>query len=224
MPQNGHSTVYRKTSASTAKSFDPARLKQEIADWAEGIKEADSDEVRRALLVKKQEAERALHPPRRSPEPAQEAEPDQIADSGLRRNYERSKAKEPRREAEARQAEHEPVKKASRTGSYAHGMSMAATVDKVCMRPDISWRGKAVAMALALHWPTVRPTNERLRLLTGFAKGTIAKGLDELNCLGLLTWKSGKSRVANEYVCQWLPRPQKSAARRSPRDPRTNSS
>ena len=94
MPQNGHSTVYRKTSASTAKSFDPARLKQEIADWAEGIKEADSDEVRRALLVKKQEAERALHPPRRSPEPAQEAEPDQIADSGLRRNYERSKAKE----------------------------------------------------------------------------------------------------------------------------------
>ena len=64
-----------KTSASTAKSFDPARLKQEIADWAEGIKEADSDEVRRALLVKKQEAERALHPPRRSPEPAQEAEP-----------------------------------------------------------------------------------------------------------------------------------------------------
>ena len=209
-----------KTKA-TAKSFPKTSMERELADWTEAIKEADSDEVQRALLVQKQAAERALHP-RRSPELGhrgverpKEAEPDQIKDPGLRAIYERSEAEE---------ADREPVKKASRNGSYAHGMSMSTTVDKVCMRPDISWRGKAVAMALSSHWPTVRPTNERLRLLTGFAKGTIAKGLAELNAKGLLTWKSGKSRVANEYVCQWLPRPPKRAARRSPRDPRTNSS
>ena len=79
--------------------------------------------MQRALLVKKQEAERALHPPRRSPEPAKEAEPDHIEDSGLRAIYERSKAQE---------AEHEPVNKAARNGSYAHGSSLKLTIEKVC--------------------------------------------------------------------------------------------
>ena len=94
-------------------------------------------------------------------------------------------------------------------------MSLSLTAQKVSMRPDITWRAKAVAMALSSHWPTIRPSNQRLRLLTGFAKGTIAKGLAELKAQGLLTWKRGRSRKANEYTCLWLPR-------RSPRDPRTD--
>ena len=184
----------------TANRLDPAQLKQDIKDWAKGIKEAESDEVQRALLVKKQEAERALHPPRRSPEPAKEAEPDHIEDSGLRAIYERSKAQE---------AEHEPVNKAARNGSYAHGSSLKLTIEKVCGRPDVSSKAKFIAMILSAHWPHVRPPVERLMLLTGFGKSTVARGLAELNAVGLLTWRSGKSRVANEYVCQWLPRPPK---------------
>ena len=83
-------------------------------------------------------------------------------------------------------------------------MSMAATLDKVCMRPDITWRGKAVAVALSAHWPNVRPGNQRLRLLTGLSKRTVERGLAELKGKGLLTWKRGKPRKANEYTCKWL--------------------
>ena len=180
----------------TANRLDPAQLKQDIKDWAKGIKEAESDEVQRALLVKKQEAERALHPP----EPAKEAVPDHIADSGLRAMYERS---------EAQEADREPVKKATRNGSYAHGSSLKLTLEKVLGRPDVSSKAKFIAMILSAHWPHVRPPVERLMLLTGFGKSTVARGLAELNAVGLLTWRSGKSRVANEYVCQWLPRPPK---------------
>ena len=192
--------VYTNPTNPTNKRLDPAQLKQDIKDWAKGIKEAESDEVQRALLVKKQEAERALHPPRRSPEPAKEAEPDHIKDSGLRAMYERS---------EAQEADREPVKKATRNGSYAHGSSLKLTIEKVCGRLDVSSKAKFIAMILAAHWPHVRPPVERLMLLTGFGKSTVARGLAELNAVGLLNWKSGKSRVANEYVCQWLPRPPK---------------
>ena len=148
------------------------------------------------MLAEKNAALQLLHPPRRVPKPKQ-AEPDQIKDPGLRRNYEQSKAREVRREAE-------PVKKPSSTGVYAHGLSMAATLEKVCMRPDITWRGKAVAVALSAHWPNVRPSNQRLRLLTGHGKKTVERGLAELKAKGLLTWKRGKPRKANEYTCKWL--------------------
>ena len=213
--------VYRKRSASTAKSFRKASMERELADWTEAIGAADSHEAKIKLLAQKQEAQQALHPPRRSPEKAkeaqqalhpprrspekakkaQQAEPDQIKDPGLRAIYENSEAAEGLREA--RQAE--PVKKAARAG-YANGLSLAATVNAICMRPDISSRGKAVAMALASHHPTIRPTIERLQRLTGFAKNTVSKGLSELNSLDLLTWKRGKSRVANQYNCLWLSR------------------
>ena len=196
--------VYRKRSASTAKSFRKASMERELADWTEAIGAADSHEAKIKLLAQKQEAQQALHPPRRSPEKAkkaQQAEPDQIKDPGLRAIYENSEAAEGLREA--RQAE--PVKKAARAG-YANGLSLAATVNAICMRPDISSRGKAVAMALASHHPTIRPTIERLQRLTGFAKNTVSKGLSELNSLDLLTWKRGKSRVANQYNCLWLNR------------------
>ena len=138
-------------------------------DFTAEIAAADSLEDQRKLLGEKQAALQLLHPRRQVPEPKQ-AEVVQIKDPGLRRNYEQSKAREVRREAE-------PVKKPSRTGAYAHGLSMTATVDKVCMRSDITWRGKSVAWALALHWPNVRPSNQRLRLLTGHGKKTVERGL-----------------------------------------------
>ena len=165
-------------------------------DFTAEIAAADSPEDQRKLLAEKQAALQLLHPPRprQVPKPKQ-AEPEQIKDPGLRRNYERSEAEE---------ADREPVKKPSSTGSYAHGISMALTVEKVCMRPDISWRGKAVAMALSSHWPNVRPSNQRLRLLTGHGKKTVERGLAELKAKGLLTWKRGKPRRANEYTCKWL--------------------
>ena len=149
-------------------------------------------------------------------EPEAEAEP---IDPRLRLQYEQSKAREKQRPAarpvavphisqverfETVQADREPVKKPAHTGSYAHGLSMAATLQKVCMRPDITWRGKAVAVALSAHWPHVRPSNQRLRMLTGHSKNTVARGLAELKAKGLLTWKRGKPRKANEYTCQWL--------------------
>ena len=133
-----------------------------------------------------------------------EPDPDQITDPRLRRNYEQSKARENQCPAarpvavpdlsqlgtfETVQANREPVKKPAHTGSYAHGLSMAATLEKVCMRPDITWRGKSVALALAAHWPHVRPANQRLRMLTGHSKNTVARGLAELKAKGLLTWK-----------------------------------
>ena len=165
-------------------------------DFTAEIAAADSLEDQRKLLAEKQAALQLLHPRRQVPEPKQ-AEVVQIKDPGLRRDHEQSKAREVRREAE-------PVKKPSSTGAYAHGMSMAATVEKVCMRSDITWRGKSVAWALALHWPHVRPSNQRLRLLTGHSKNTVARGLAELKERGLLTWKRGKPRKANEYTCKWL--------------------
>ena len=96
----------------TAKGYRKAKFERELADWTEKINAADSHEAKISLLAQKQEAQQALHPPRRSPEKAKEAEPDQIADSGLRAIYERSEAQEGLREA--RQAE--SVKKPARTG------------------------------------------------------------------------------------------------------------
>ena len=143
-------------------------------DFTAEIAAADSPEDQRKLLAEKQAALQLLHPPRprQVPKPKQ-AEPDQIKDPGLRRNYEQSKAREVRREAE-------PVKKPSSTGLYAHGLSMAATLEKVCMRPDISGRAKSLALVLAAHWPDVRPSNQRLRILTGHSKRTVERGLAEL--------------------------------------------
>ena len=147
-------------------------------DFTTAINGADSHEAARALLAKKQAALHAGRPPRRarSLEPVQEVDvdvnPDEIKDPGLRRNYERSKAREERREARPA----EPVQKPARNGSYAHGMSMAATLEKVCMRPDITWRAKSRALVLSSHWPNVRPSNERLRLLTGLAKSHYRAG------------------------------------------------
>ena len=187
MPQ----PVYKKSGPT-----DKAYRRGTMEAWTEDIKAADSPGLGRRLLAEKQAALHLLHPPRQAPEPKQ-AEVVQIKDPGLRRNYEQSKAREVRREAE-------PVKKPSSTGAYAHGMSMAATLDKVCMRPDITWRGKAVAVALSAHWPHVRPSNQRLRLLTGHGKKTVERGLAELKANKLLTWKRGTSGRANEYTCQWL--------------------
>ena len=63
MPQNGHSTVYRKTSASTAKSFRKASMERELADWTEAIKAAESHDVALKLLSEKQAAQQDLLPP-----------------------------------------------------------------------------------------------------------------------------------------------------------------
>ena len=138
----GHSTVYRK-SGPPAKAHRRATMEA----WTEDIKAADSPDLGRRMLAEKQAALQLLPPPRprQVPKPKQ-AEPKQAE----------AKQAEPK-QAEPKQAE--AVKQAPRTGAYAHGMSMAATLDKVCMRPDITWRGKSVALALAAHWPHVRPSN-----------------------------------------------------------------
>ena len=102
------------------------------------------------------------------------------------------------------QAGRAPVKKHPHTGSYAHGLSMAATLEKVCMRQDISGRAKSVAVMLSAHYPHIHPTRERLRMLTGHSKRTVERALAELKAQGLLTWKRGKSGKANEYTCKWL--------------------
>ena len=207
-------TVYRKKAAAT-KSFRKARAERDPEDFTEAINSADSHEVALKLLAEKQAAERAGRPPRRSrsPEPAQDADHDQIKDPGLRRNYEQSKAREVRREAETKcnNLLHLPPLltsgKPARNGSYAHGLSMGATLEKVCTKPDISGRAKSIALVLSAHWPNIRPTNDRLRLLTGLSKRTIERGLTELKANKLLDWKRGKPRKANEYACHWLPAP-----------------
>ena len=210
----GHSTVYRKTSPATAKAYRRATMERELAAWTEDISDA-SPELGRRLLAEKQAALQLLHPPRPAPvpsgspppkkpnknkapdplsDPLGTPTPDQIKDPRLRSIHERSK----------RQAEAEHIKNPTPARSYAHGMSMAATLEKVCMRPDITWRAKNLAVILSAHFPRVRPSNQRLRLLTGYSKRTIERGLTELNLKGLLTWKRGGPRRANEYTCQWL--------------------
>ena len=147
-----------------------------LQTWTEDIKAADSPGLGRRLLAEKQAVLQLLHPPRQVPKAVKQAEPKQA----------------------------EAVKQAPRTGLYAHGLSMAATLDKVCMRPDISGRAKSVAMVLAAHWPNIRPTRGRLGMLTGHSNRTIERALAELKAQGLLTWKRGKSGKANEYTCKWL--------------------
>ena len=160
----------------TAKGYRKAKFERELADWDR------EDQCRRLPRSQDQPAcpkaggPAGSTPPRRSPEKAKEAEPDQIADSGLRAIYERSEAQEGLREA--RQAE--SVKKPARTGSYAHGSSMKLTIEKVCGRPDVTSKAKFIAMILSAHWPHVRPPIEWLMMLTGFGKSTIVRGLAEL--------------------------------------------
>ena len=164
-----------------------------------------------------------LHP-RRSPERSKEAEPGQIhRHRSLRRLFERSKARGERQAArplavpeirqidafETVQADREPVKstpsKAVKTGSYANGLALAATISSVSMRPDLTWRAKALALALASHYPTVRPTIERLKLLTGMRSDrTVTQGLAELRQAKLLRWTHGDYHRANRYTLRWL--------------------
>ena len=237
-----HSPVYRKKAAST-KSYRKVPLKQEIAafgdggDYTEAINSADSHEAARALLAKKQAALHAGRPPRRarSLEPVQEVDvdvnPDKIKDSGLRRIYERDKAREKQRGANAPPTQKKPnetkvpdpprganapppptpvsgaVKPHPRTDPYAHGVAMRMTLNEVCARPDLSPKAKSVAMVLSSHWPCIKPTIERLKLYTGLkSANTVRLALRELEDRGLLRWKKGNSKRANLYGCLWLPR------------------
>ena len=144
-------------------------------------------------------------PPRRETEPEPEPE---IKDPHLRKLYERSKAREELRASRpvalptpdpkrVRAARGEMVK-------FANGRAMTQTAMSVCARPDISWRGKHVALMLAVHAPHVEPSKRRLTKLTGLSIKTISRALIELRDKGLLTWKPGKSHQANVYVCLWL--------------------
>ena len=88
--------------------------------------------------------------------------------------------------------------------SYAHGSSMKATLEAVCMRPDLSSKAKFIALVLASHYPTIRPSRERLMVLTGLSLKGVARGLDELRRSLLLEWKRGRAHQANLYTCLWL--------------------
>ena len=146
-------------------------------------------------------------------------EPVQIKDPQLRRIYERAKAREERPPAralavpdisqlakfESVQADREPVKTHTHTGPYVHGVAVKMTISAICMRPDLSAKAKSVAVMLALHFPNIKPSKERLKLLTGILSDkTISRALIELRDKNLLSWESGKSHQANEYTCLWL--------------------
>ena len=94
--------------------------------------------------------------------------------------------------------------KPARNGSYAHGMSMAATLDKVCINPVLTTKAKCLALVLAAHFPDIRPSRERLMALTGISRAGVARGLDELLSMRLLEWKRGRAHQANRYTCLWL--------------------
>ena len=241
MPSTEHSTVYRKTSAST-KSYRKARAGLRIDDYTKAINGADSHEVALKLLAEKQRAVHARRPPRPSPQRPKEAEPGQIKDPGLRRLFERSKARADQREANASPTQKKPnetkapdpvseanasptpdsgiaaathiaeketpskaVKPHPHTGPYVHGVAVKMTIAAVCMRPDLSSKAKSIAVMLSLHFPHIKPSKERLSMLTGIRSDkTISRALNELRDKNLLSWKSGKSHQANEYTCLWL--------------------
>ena len=94
----------------------------------------------------------------------------------------------------------EPVK----GGRYAHGLSMKTTLETVCMNPTLTSKAKFIALVLAAHFPTIRPSRERLMALTGISRAGVARGLEELRNERLLEWKSGKAHQANLYTCLWL--------------------
>ena len=85
-----------------------------------------------------------------------------------------------------------------------HGVAVKETFATVSMRPDLSSKAKALALALATHYPNVKPSMKRLALLTGRSEKTVSRGLAELRDANLLRWEPGKSDRANEYTCLWL--------------------
>ena len=89
-------------------------------------------------------------------------------------------------------------------GFYAHGESMKRTLEKVCMNPNLTSKAKFLAMVLASHMPTIRPSRDRLMVLTGISRAGVARGLDELRHERLLEWKRGRAHQANLYTCLWL--------------------
>lgn len=184
-----------------------------VEDFTEAIRRAESPEEQHKLLAEKQAALELRHPRRKPTEPTPEPV---ITDPNLRKLYEHSKAKAERRSsypvakhAAVRQAPPKPAKQVApayeTVVSYAHGVSMKETLAKVCARPDISAKGKAVALVLAAHHPHIAPSIPRLMLLTGVKSNTtICRALVELRSKGLLTWKPGSSHQANVYDCSWL--------------------
>ena len=168
---------------------EPNEGELKVADYTAEIAAADSHEDKITLLAAKQAAVHAGRPPRPSPQRPKEAGLGEIQDIGLRRLFERSKAREERREARALavpeirqidafetvQADREPVKstpsKAVKTGSYANGLALAATISSVSMRPDLTWRAKALALALASHYPTVQTHHRALEATDRHALG-----------------------------------------------------
>ena len=81
---------------------------------------------------------------------------------------------------------------------------MGLTLDRVGARADITAKGKSIAMTLASHFPTVKPTKARLSRLTGLSIKTVTRALAELRGKRLLTWTRGNSSGANQYECVWL--------------------
>ena len=87
---------------------------------------------------------------------------------------------------------------------YFCGVAMGLTLDRVGARADITAKGKSIAMTLASHFPTVKPTKARLSRLTGLSRATVTRALIELKDKHLLTWTRGNSSAANRYECFWL--------------------
>ena len=114
-------------------------------DFTAEIAAADSPEDQRKLLAEKQAALHAGRPsrPLAIPEIAQVVQFETV------------------------QAGRAPVKKHPHTGPYAHGMSMAATLEKVCMRQGYQRagqeRGRDVIGSLPPHPPHARTAQDAHR-------------------------------------------------------------
>ena len=190
-----------------AQVYSNAKLKQELDAWVLEGEEADKAEpektrsldehlspdprVRTAEKRSKQLVERrASRPP-----PAPKAP----SARGRKGGGTRGSTKNPQVNAPPTLAE--PVK----SSYYAHGMAITKTFETVCGRPDLSSKAKLLALSLAAHYPTIRPSRERLMALSSISRAGVARGLTELRRKGLLEWKSGKAGVANKYFCRWLP-------------------
>ena len=189
----GHSTVYRK-SGPTAKAYRRGALQT----WTEDIKAADSPGLGRRMLDEKEAALQLLHPARQAP--GNKFPPTQVKPSKNTPHEPPTGNKLPPKQAEA-------VKKATVTGSYAHGLSMAATLKMVGAHPNLTSKAKFLALILASHFPTIRPSMSRLQMLTGYSTNSVQRGLAELKARALITWKRGRAHQANMYTCNWLEPP-----------------
>ena len=193
--------------------YTDSRLKQELEEWALEGAPAEPNESPASKKTNKSTPSDPTSEPNESPTPTSTVRTAAKRSKQLveRRASRPQPAPRPRRALPEPEAVPEPVEVPEPTqdqgpvsSRYAHGVAMKATLDAVCMRPDLSSKAKFLAVILASHYPTIRPSRERLMALTGLSRAGVWRGLDELRQEYLLEWKRGSAHAANLYTCRWL--------------------